>query len=103
MKTVKRMIDYGNFGRTLSDAVSDSNPDEPFAIVGANPVSINDFIVVATVNMHIQLNGNASTETSPFIPSNTPIRLRMFGTDSLSYVTAAGADDGDIWLTAVSS
>jgi hypothetical protein len=93
------MINYQFFSTTFSDAVSDTAPDTPFSIAGANPVSINDLIVVSDVKIHIQRNADATVDTSPMIPANTPVKVSIYGNESISYITDTGADDGTIWVT----
>ena len=93
-------ICYDFFGKTFSDAVSADAPGTPFAIDGSPAVAINTVIVVSDVNIHIERNNVASTDASPFIPALTPVSVKLFGDDTLSYITATDVEDsGSIWIT----
>ena len=95
------MIHYRFPSTTFSDAVSDAAPDSPFAVTGAPADAILSFVVVADQPFNFELNSDATVDASPYVAANTPVCVTMYGSNTLSYISATGAADGTIFITRV--
>jgi hypothetical protein len=95
------MIHYNFPSTTFSDAVSDAAPDTPFSVSGAPAEAILSFLLVSDQPFHFQLNADATTDASPYVPAATPVSLTMYGSDHLSYISATGGAAGTLWVTRI--
>lgn len=86
------MYDMGQFGATTKISVTNTAPDavDRFTAPGPDP-RITRYLLTATADCNIALNGDASTSTA-FIASKVPYAVRLAAGDTLSYVTATTAN-----------
>jgi len=89
------MTNAGYFESTQRVSVTDS----PNGFTVDGPVdSRRAFYICADVTVHVQRNGDATTDAMR-IPANVPVRIHTFGNDDVSFVKGDGADDGSVWVT----
>lgn len=89
------MIHYGFFGATASAAITDSASALAYT-AGSPPVRQFRLIVSGSVAFHMQRNAAAS-QSSAYVPADTPVELNLFGGDTLNVIAASG--DGTIFIT----
>lgn len=94
----------GRFGKTISDDVTDT--PGTYAPTGAPAVSNRTLIVQSDKVVHLLLlgaadSGTASTTNGMRVPADMPVKVSIFGDDTLSFVLGDGETDGTIWFTEV--
>jgi hypothetical protein len=59
------------------------------------------YYLCGDTTFHLARNSGDATTSDMRVPSGQPIRIDVWGSDSLSVIKAEGADDGALWATLI--